>query len=310
MTSDFRHIFPDEIAAERLATGFWFTEGPVWDGARGRLLFSDIPGDVITAWTPGGGVASFRAPSGKSNGLTLDREGRLIACEHANRRVSRTEHDGSVVTLASHYEGRKLNSPNDVVVKSDGSIYFTDPPYGLSSMFGVAEEQQLPFCGVYRMAPDGRDLTLLVVDAVPNGLAFSPDESLLYVADTEQNHVLAFDVDGGGGLGNGRVFAEIAGSPCPDGLKVDREGRLYVTGSGGIWVLDPGGARLGIIPIPELPANLAWGDDDWSTLYITARTSVYRARLQTSGIPLHRRDAAGGQAPTTLRKSTSAQSTT
>ena len=287
MNSDFRDILPHGNMVQKLATGFSFTEGPVWDVAGGYLLFSDIPGNRIIKWTLEKGISDFRAPSGKSNGLTRDGQGRLIACEHANRRVSRTEHDGSIVAVASHYKGKKLNSPNDVIVKSDGSIYFTDPPYGLNSVFGTMEEQELPFCGVYRVSPNGGDISLLISDSVPNGLAFSPDESLLYVADTERNHLRVFDVDKEGMTSNGRIFAEIRGEPlAPDGLKVDLEGRVYVTGSGGIWVLDPGGGRIGVIPVPELPANLAWGDEDWKTLYITARSSVYRVRLNTAGVPL------------------------
>lgn len=251
------------------------------------MLFSDIPGNCIYKWAPKEGVSRFRTPSGKSNGLTLDGKGRLLACEHANRRLSRTEEDGSVVTISSHYEGRKLNSPNDVVVRSDGSIYFTDPPYGLNPVFGTMEEQELSHYGVYRLSPDGRDLSLVTADSVPNGLAFSPDESLLYVADTEMNHILAFDVNNDGRARNGRLFADISGEAlAPDGIKVDSEGNVYSTGKGGIWILSSEGKRLGIITVPELPANLAWGDDDWRTLYITARTSLYRIRLGIAGIPV------------------------
>jgi gluconolactonase len=201
--------------------------------------------------------------------------------------VSRTEEDGTIVTIASHFDGKKLNSPNDVVVKSDGSVYFTDPPYGLNPVFGTLEPPELPFFGVYRLSPDGNDLKLLVDDSVPNGLAFSPDESLLYVADTEMNHVRVFDVTDDGGTKNGRIFAEMPGEPlAPDGMKVDTEGNVYVTGKDGIWVLDPEGRRLGVIPVPELPANLCWGDNDLKTLYVTARTSLYRVRLNISGVPL------------------------
>ena len=285
MNSEFRRIIPDEAAVERLATGFQFTEGPVWNMKGGYLLFSDIPANRIKKWTPKDGISDYRVPSGKSNGLTFDKRGRLIACEHANRRVSRTEEDGTIVSMASHYEGKKLNSPNDVVVKSDGSVYFTDPPYGLNPVFGTLEEQELPFYGVYRLSPDGDHLRLLVEDSVPNGLAFSPDESLLYIADTEMSHVRVFDLKDDGAATSGRIFAEIYGEPlAPDGMKVDSEGNVYVTGAGGIWVLNPEGKRLGIIRTPELPANLCWGDRDWKTLYITARTSLYRIRLNIAGI--------------------------
>ena len=287
MNSEFRRIVPEGVEVERLGTGFQFTEGPVWNVKGGYLLFSDIPGNRIIRWTPKDGSSDFRVPSGKSNGLTLDKKARLIACEHANRRVSRTEEDGTIVTIASHYEGKRLNSPNDVVVKADGSIYFTDPPYGLNPIFGTLEEQELSFYGVYRLSPNGDNLSLLIDDSVPNGLAFSPDESLLYIADTERNHIRVFDVTDDGTTTNGRLFAEISGEPmAPDGMKVDSEGNVYVTGAGGIWVLNPEGKRLGIIRTPELPANLCWGDSDWKTLYLTARTSLYRIRLNITGMPV------------------------
>ena len=287
MASEFKDILAEGSEVERLGGGFMFTEGPVWDAQGGYLLFSDIPGNRILKWSPRDGISDFRVPSGKSNGLTRDRRGRLIACEHANRRVSRTEEDGSVVTIASHFKGKKLNSPNDVVVKSDGSIYFTDPPYGLNLMFGTMEEQELPFYGVYRVPADGGEPNLLIRDSVPNGLAFSPDESLLYVADTERNHVRVFDVNDDGKTSNGRIFAEIYGDPmAPDGMKVDLNGNVYVTGRGGIWVLDSAGKRLGIIRVPQLPSNLAWGDRDRRTLYITAGSSVYRVRLNATGVSL------------------------
>lgn len=264
---------------ERIATGFQFTEGPVWH-PDGYLLFSDIPADRIYKWSPDGTLKVFRQPCGHSNGLTFDRQGRLIACEHSNRRVSRTEADGSVIPLATHYQGRRLNSPNDVVVKSDGSIYFTDPPYGVQP-----EDRELDFQGVYRIALDGT-LMLLVDDFDrPNGLAFSPDESVLYIDDTTRRHVRAFDVLPDGTLAHGRVFAEMQ-SPAtggPDGMKLDVEGNLYVTGPGGTWLFDPAGNHLDTLITPEKPANLAFGDTDRRTLYITARTSVYRVRTRLPG---------------------------
>lgn len=287
MVSGLGNILPEGASVTRLATRFLFTEGPVWDPRGGYLLFSDIPGDTIFQWTPNSGVSVFRSPSGKANGMTRDTDGRLIVCEHANRRLSRTEHDGAVVPVATHFEGRRLNSPNDVVVKSDGSIYFTDPPYGLDPVYGVDARPELPFAGVYRVPPNGGDITLLISDMTPNGLAFSPDESLLYVADTEQNQINVFDVDAAGMVSNGRLFARIPGHPlAPDGMKLDREGRIYVTGDGGVWIMDPTGRRLGVIPVPELPANLAWGDADWRTLYIAARTGLYMVRLDVAGVPL------------------------
>ena len=273
---------------EQLGTGCEFTEGPVWHAEGEFLLFSDIPANQMKKWTAEEGITNFRVPSGKSNGLTYDKQGRLVTCEHANRRVSRTEADGTVVTIASHYEGKRLNSPNDVVVKSDGSIYFSDPPYGLTADYGVEGEQDLDFQGVYRLSPDGQTLTLLVDDFDrPNGLCFSPDESILYIDDTERMHIRAFDVQPDGTIANGRVFAEEEGEgAAPDGMKIDVHGNVYLTGPGGIWVFDTSGQHLGIIQTPERSANLAWGGDDWSTLFITASTSLYSIQCKVSGIPV------------------------
>ncbi|GAB4561334.1 MAG: SMP-30/gluconolactonase/LRE family protein [Anaerolineae bacterium] len=267
---------------ERIATGFQFTEGPVWH-PDGYLLFSDIPASRIYRWDPDGTVSVWREPSGNSNGLTFDRQGRLIACEHGNRRVSRTEPDGSVTTLADSYNGHRLNSPNDVVVRSDGLIYFTDPPYGIQP-----EEREQPCNGVYCIRPDGT-ITLVADDFDrPNGLAFSPDESLLYIDDSPRRHVRAFKVQPDGTLTGGEVIADMdhpqPGSP--DGMKIDQEGHLYVTGATGVWVFEPDGALLGVVVTPERPANCAWGDEDYRTLYITARTSLYRIRVKVPGIPV------------------------
>ncbi len=279
-----RQIVPEKVSVEQIATGFEFTEGPVWCGD--YLLFSDIRRNRIirlSMRSHGPEVTTFRSPSGNSNGLTLDKSGRLIACEHSTRRVTRTEVDGTVSVLAERYEGRRLNSPNDVVVRSDGNIYFTDPPYGLKDL---SVWKELSFNGVYRLAPDG-ELVLLVDDFDrPNGLAFSPDESVLYIDDTSRSHIRAFDVSMDGNLSNGHVFIDMQ-SPeegGPDGMKVDQKGNIYSTGPGGLWVIDPSGKRLGRITLPELPANLAWGDEDWRTLYITARSSIYRLRLAVPGI--------------------------
>lgn len=267
---------------ELLATGFQFTEGPVWL-PDGYLLFSDIPADRIYKWVPDGDVTVWREPSGNSNGLTLDRQGRLIACEHGNRRVSRMMADGTVDALVDRYQGNRLNSPNDVVVKSDGTVYFTDPPYGIEP-----EEREQPCNGVYRIL-NGGALELMVDDFDrPNGLAFSPDESILYIADSPRRHVRAFDVLPDGSLTNSRVFADMdhpqPGSP--DGMKVDEEGHLYVAGATGVWVFEPDGAHLGVIVTPERPANCAWGDPDRKSLYITARTSLYRIRVKVPGLAL------------------------
>ena len=264
---------------EKLAGDFQFVEGPIWQ-ADGSLLFSDIPANRIYRWTPDGGAQVWREPTGNSNGLTLDGEGRLIACEHSGRRVSRTEADGTVAAIASHFNGGKLNSPNDVVVKSDGVVYFTDPPYGIQP-----EEREQPVNGVYRIFKDGT-LDLLVEDFDrPNGLAFSPDESILYIDDSPRRHVRAFDVRPDGTLANSRIIADMdhpqPGSP--DGMKIDEEGHLYVTGATGVWVFEPNGELLGVVATPERPANCAWGDDDRKSLYITAQTSLYRVRTKVAG---------------------------
>jgi gluconolactonase len=276
-------IISENSKVEKVASGFKFVEGPVWNGSKGFLLFSDIPADRIYKWSQQKGVEAFREPSGNSNGLTYDKAGRLIICEHGNRRVSRIEKDGSYTVLAEKFRGKRLNSPNDVVVKSDGAIYFTDPPYGIKP-----EQQELPFQGVFRLDPLTKKLTLLVKDFPrPNGLAFSPDEKVLYVADssTEQRHVRAFNVQSDGTLSNGRVFAETRSKKPgnPDGIKVDIEGHLYVSASG-VWIFDENGKHLGTIETPETPANIAWGGEDWKTLYITARTSLYCVRLNVAGI--------------------------
>jgi sugar lactone lactonase YvrE len=287
-------ILKPGTSVEKVAGDFMFTEGPVWVLEGGYLLFSDIPANSIYRWSPPSTEAEvWRTPSGNSNGLTLDAEGRLVACEHGNRRVSRTEADGTVTTLVDRYEGKRLNSPNDVVVRSDGSIYFTDPPYGLPKQ---EEGRELPFNGVYRISPDGT-LTLLDDTFVrPNGLAFSPDEGILYVDDTSEMHIRAFDVEPDGTLSNGRVFADLRKpglQGAPDGMKVDVQGNVYCTGPGGIWVHTPEGAHLGVIETPEVPANLAWGDEDMKALYVTARTGLYRVRTQIGGTPAGKDDGAG-----------------
>lgn len=273
----------DSGEVEKLATGFQFTEGPVWDASEGCLLFSDIPANRIHRWAQGKPTTIFREPSGNSNGLTFDGGGSLITCEHGTRRLGKVERGGAYTVLADRYRGRRLNSPNDAVVKSDGSIYFTDPPYGIKP-----EEQELEFQGVYRLDPDAQEPTLLVDDFErPNGLAFSPDERTLYIADSsDRRHVRAFDVEDDGTLGDGRVFAEIRSElpGKPDGMKVDVEGNLYVA-TAGVWIFSEEGEHLGVIETPETPANLAWGDEDWRTLYITARTSLYSVKMNIEGTP-------------------------
>ena len=276
-------ILSKDSEVEKVAGGFQFVEGPVWNSREGFLLFSDIPANRIYKWSPEKGVEVFREPSGNSNGLTYDKQGRLIICEHGNRRVSRIEKDGSLTVPADRFHGKRLNSPNDVVVKSDGAIYFTDPPYGIKP-----EQQELPFQGVFRLDPESKKLTLLADDFPrPNGIAFSPDEKVLYIADSsERRHVRVFDVEADGTISNSRVFAgenpRLQGSP--DGMKLDVEGRLYVSAGGGVWVYASNGEYLGRIDIPEKPANCAWGGEDWRTLYVTARTSLYCVKLNVQGV--------------------------
>ena len=267
-----------------MATGFGFTEGPIWFSD--YLLFSDIPNSRIVRYQQREDephVTTYRHPSGNANGNTRNKQGRLVTCEHSTRRVSRTEANGTVVDIATHYEGKRLNSPNDIVVKSDGTVYFTDPPYGLPD---YTEGKELEFNGVYRIALDGT-LQLLVDDFDrPNGLAFSPDESTLYVNDSPRRHIRAFDVQSDGMLANGRIFFDMQhkDTGSPDGMKVDVEGNIWCTGPGGIWVITPDAKLLGHIIVPEQPANIAWGDADWHSLYITARTSLYRLRTKVQGI--------------------------
>lgn len=286
-------IAPD-AAIERVAGGFAFTEGPVWRG--NALLFSDIPNNRIARWRrlpEGPELTTFTI--GRSNGLTLDRQGRLIAAEHGGRSVSRIADDGTRTSLADRFEGKRLNSPNDIVVKSDGAIYFTDPPYavviGTPGMVRPAgwwkdpiPGKEQPCNGVYRLATDGA-LQLVANDfALPNGLAFSPDESILYIDDSAHKHIRALDVRPDGSLARSRILLDMASDEpgVPDGLKVDLKGNVFCTGPGGVWVCRADGTFLGRIILPELPANLAWGEDG-SVLYFTARTSVYRLQTRTRG---------------------------
>ena len=286
-------VAPD-APIDRIAGGLTFTEGPVWRG--GALLFSDIPNKRIARWRrlPEGPELTTYV-TGMSNGLTLDRQGRVLAAEHDGRRVTRVSDDGTRSVLAERFQGKRLNSPNDIVVKSDGSIYFTDPPYGVHRVpAGTVrppewwtkpiDGKEQGAHGVYRITPDG-SLHLLVDDfALPNGLAFSPDESVLYIDDSARKHIRAFDVARDGSLTRSRIVLDMASEDpgVPDGLKVDVHGNVFCTGPGGVWVCRADGTLLGRIVLPELPANLAWGEDG-SVLYLTARTSVYRLATRTRG---------------------------
>ena len=274
---------------EQLGTGFLFTEGPVWHPTGRFLLWSDMPGDVIRRWSAADGVTVFRQPCNKSNGLAWDRQGRLLACEHASSQVSRTEDDGRVVAVATHYQGKQLNSPNDLVCRSDGGVYFTDPPYGRAKFYGVERPQELAFQGVYRVGADAKSPELLVDDFDrPNGLCFSLDESRLFVNDTARQHIRVLDVTRTGGLAGGRVWAETRGDKpgAPDGMKLDSAGAVYCCGPGGIHVFEPDGTLREVIEVPEYTANMAFGDDDYRSLFITASTSLYRIRVPVAGRPV------------------------
>ena len=263
-------------------------EGPLWWAEGGYLLFSDIHNNRRMKYTPGEGVTLFHEPTNRANGLTRDLQGRIIACEHDSRRVTRQEPDGSITVVANSFQGRQLNRPNDVVVKSDGSIYFTDP--WTSPL--PAEQWDLTFSGVYRVTPDLGTLTLLVDDFVlPNGLAFSPDESVLYINDSRRGHIRAFEVQPNGTLAKAsdRVFVDLTGAEpgVPDGMKVDAEGNVYCGGSGGLWIMDPNGTKLGRI-VHGAPAttNLGFGGADWKTLYFTSRNHLGSVNVKIPGIPV------------------------
>jgi len=272
----------ETTTAERPATGFVFTEGPLWH-PDGFYYFVDIRRSHLHRLTPGKEPELVRANTGEGNGTTFDLQGRLVICEGGNRRVTRWSTGGQSEVLMDRFEGKRLNRPNDVVCKSDGSIYFTDP--GLRVPLA---ERELPSAGVYRIAPDGK--TSLVADCeYPNGLAFSPDERVLYVANTRwAQYILALELDSAGALVRRRIFADMSSDETdgvPDGMKVDVEGRVFCTGPGGTWVFAPDGRRLGIIRTPEVPANLAFGGPDMRTLFLTARTSIYTLRVRTPGQP-------------------------
>jgi len=270
---------------QQLLGGFQFVEGPAWHPQTRELVFSDIIGDRMYRWTDRDGPDAWREPSHMANGNAWDREGRLLTCEHATSRISRSGAGGYEV-LVSHYQGRELNSPNDIVVKCDGSIYFTDPNSGRGERYGVARRQQLEFQGVYCLHPETGQLTLLADDfAKPNGLCFSKDESLLFVNDTDRQHIRVFDVHEDGGISGGHVWAETAGDApgVADGMKIDSAGNLYCCGSGGIHVFDPDARRIGVIATPEVAANFTWGGEDLTDFYVTATHSVYRLKMKVPG---------------------------
>ncbi len=277
---------------QHLADGFGGAqgpaEGPLWWKGGGYLLFSDIHNNRRMKYEPGKGVSLFLEPTNRANGLTRDLQGRLVACEHDSRRVTRLELDGSTTVVANSFQGRPLNRPNDVVVKSDGCIYFTDPWTNPNA----PQQWDLTFSGVYRLTPDLGTLSLLSDDFIlPNGLAFSPDETLLYINDTRRGHIRAFELLPSGMLAKhtDRVFVDLRGAEpgVPDGMKVDLEGNVYCGGAGGIWIMDPQGKKLGRI-VHGAPAttNIAFGGDDWKTLYFTSRNHLGSVTVKIPGVPV------------------------
>jgi gluconolactonase len=282
---------------ERVATGFTFTEGPIWNQEGEFLLFSDMPGDVRRRWSEPGGVEEVMRPSNKGNGMVYDAQGNLLVCEHVTSSLVRERPDGTRETLASHYRGKELNSPNDVVTRSDGTIYFSDPAYGRMPGFGLEREQELSFQGVYRIPPGGGEPELAVAEdefEQPNGLCFSPDEALMYINDTPRALIRVYDVEADGTLANGRLFFDNIGSGVieegiPDGMKCDERGNIWVTGPGGVWIISPRGEHLGVVEVPENVGNLAWGGSDWKTLWMPSSTSLYRVRTKVASakLPYH-----------------------
>ena len=299
----FNELIAPDTKIEKIADDLLWSEGPLWDAKRKHLLFSDIPNNVVMQWSDQHGVSRFLERSGYtgaapftgkepgSNGLTFDLQGRLVLCQHGDRRVARREADGTMVPLATSFEGKKLNSPNDLAFDPRGALYFTDPPYGLPGTF-KDPTKELPFQGVYRVAPDGK-VTLLTKELeAPNGLAFSPDYKTLYVANSQKERPIwkAFAVNADGSLGTSRVFADASklyreGDGVPDGLKVDLMGHVFATGPGGVLIYTSDGTLLGRIVTGVPTANVAWGEDG-STLFITANHRVLRVPTRTQGMPL------------------------
>ena len=267
---------------EVVGSGFEFTEGPVWDHNNDSLIFSDMPGNKMRKWTQSGGVEPYRDPSNMANGNAYDNLGRLVSCEHATSRVTRTEKDGEIKVLVSHFEGKELNSPNDIIVSTKGGIYFTDPTFGRMEYYGVLRECELEVRGVYMIDNEG-ELTLLADDFdQPNGLCFSDDESKLFVNDSMRNHIRVFDINADGVLTGGAVWAtlELDGDGVPDGMKIDMENNLYCCGPGGIHILDSRAISLGVIKISEPAANFTWGEADMKSLFVTASSSLFKLRVK------------------------------
>jgi gluconolactonase len=285
----FERIVDRDPPLDSIAQGLTFGEGPVWDKRTGQLYWVDIIGNTIWKWKPGVGREVVLRPSGHANGMTFDKEGRLTVAGWCSRTIYRFEHDGSITTLAAKFEDKKFNSPNDIVVHSDGSIYWTDSAGGLVIPGMVAQDVQryLDVMGVFRLTPDGKAVQLVVGDCTyPNGLAFSPDEKILYVNDTRLALIRAFDVNPDGSVGPGRLFHKMTGTEdgVADGMKCDVEGNVYCTGPGGVHVIAPDGRLLGRLKIPGHCTNMAFGGDDWKSLFVTTFKQVYRTRVNVPGV--------------------------
>ena len=288
---ELRGLVDENATVERLCTGFKFTEGPIWNAREQCLYFSDMPSDIRRRWSSSDGVVEVRNPSNKCNGMTYDAAGNLYVCEHVTSSLVMETPGGERKVLATHWQGKQLNSPNDVVVRSDGAIYFTDPTYGRMPVFGLERKQELDFQGVYRVARDGTLHREADDFDQPNGLCLSPDETTLYVNDTTRAHIRAFDVAPDGSLSRSRIFAERIGTGdynegVVDGMKCDEHGNVYVTGPRGIWVIGATGRLLGVIRMPEIAGNLNWGGRDWNDLYCACSTSIYRVRMKVRGNPV------------------------
>lgn len=282
----FSDIVSPDAVLETVVGGFNFIEGVIWHPGRKEIVFSDITGDAMFRWTRNTGLSEFRKPSNMANGNVYDHQGRILTCEHATSRLTRTELDGSITIMVSHYQGKELNSPNDVVVNHDGTIYFTDPIFGRLARAGVERPQELSFQAVYRLDPNSLELMAVADDFEnPNGLCFSLDHLRLFVNDSPRQHIRVFDVQPDGSLGGGEVWAELklGGVGVADGMKLDSQGNLYCCGPGGIHIFDQDAAYLGIIKLPEHSANFNWGDEDLSSLYICAATTLYRIRMNIPG---------------------------
>lgn len=272
-----------DLWRETLSDTFGFTEGPIWHPTEHHVTFSDIPASKLYRWSATDGISVYRDPTHMANGNTYDQTGRILSCEHASSRVSRDD-SGNLEVLASHYADKELNSPNDIIVRQDGAILFTDPAYGRRAAHGVARERELDFCGVYLLDPDSLHLTLLIKDCTsPNGLCLGLDQETLYVADTQQRQIRRFHLNGAE-ISGGEVFT---GSPAPDGLKIDSLGNLYTGGPEGVYVYHrDDGNLLGIIRAPAFCANFCWGGEDLQTLFMTASTGFYRTRVNVPGLSL------------------------